>query len=117
MDVVWAVVGVLLLLLTLLDAFLAVLNYDEAGLFVDRIVRAQWLVLRAVTRRVGRRWRPLVLRQVTGVIIVVTILWCALATYVIARVAGLIVPMRVDAEAEHDGLDLSSHGERAYEFE
>lgn len=75
MDVVWVVVGVLLLLLTLLDAFLAVLNYDEAGLFVDRIVRAQWLVLRAVTRRVGRRWRPLVLRQVTGIIIVVTILW------------------------------------------
>lgn len=75
MDVVWVVIGVLLLLLTLLDAFLAVLNYDEAGLFVDRIVRAQWIVLRALTRRVGRRWRPMVLRQVTGIIIVVTILW------------------------------------------
>ena len=55
MDVVWVVIGVLLLLVTLLDAFLAVLNYDEAGLFVDRIVRAQWIVLRALTRRVGRR--------------------------------------------------------------
>ncbi|WP_106815668.1 FUSC family protein [Microbacterium timonense] len=75
MDVVWVVVGVLLLLVTLLDAFLAVLNYDEAGLVVDRIIRAQWLLLRAVTRRVGRRWRPLVLRQVTGILIVVTILW------------------------------------------
>lgn len=75
MDVVWVVIGVLLLLVTLLDAFLAVLNYDEAGLFVDRVVRAQWIVLRSITRRVGRRWRPLVLRQVTGIIIVVTILW------------------------------------------
>ncbi|WP_127819689.1 FUSC family protein [Microbacterium sp. CPCC 204701] len=75
MDVVWIVIGVLLLLMTLLDAFLAVLNYDEAGLFVDRIVRAQWIVLRAFTRRVGRRWRPLVLRQATGIIVVVTILW------------------------------------------
>jgi uncharacterized membrane protein YccC len=75
MDVVWVVVGVVLLVVTLLDAFLAVLNYDEPGLFVDRIVRLQWLLLRAVTRRVGRRWRPLVLRQVTGILIVVTILW------------------------------------------
>jgi len=75
MDVVWIVLGVLLLLVTLLDAFLAVLNYDEAGLFVDRIVRGQWLLLRAITRRMGRRWRPIVLRQVTGILILVTILW------------------------------------------
>ncbi|MDQ2661704.1 MAG: FUSC family protein [Actinomycetota bacterium] len=75
MDVVWIVLGVVLLLVTLLDAFLAVLNYDEAGLFVDRIVRGQWLLLRAVTRRMGRRWRPIVLRQVTGILILVTILW------------------------------------------
>lgn len=75
MDVVWIVVGVILLLVTLLDAFLAVLNYDEAGLFVDRIVRGQWLLLRAITRRMGRRWRPIVLRQVTGILILVTILW------------------------------------------
>lgn len=75
MDVVWIVLGVILLLVTLLDAFLAVLNYDEAGLFVDRIVRGQWLLLRAITRRMGRRWRPIVLRQVTGILILVTILW------------------------------------------
>lgn len=82
MDVAWVVVGVLLLLVTLLDAFLAVLNYDEAGPVVSRIVRVQWLVLRAFTRRVGRRWRPVVLRQVTGILIVVTILWW---------VAGIVV--------------------------
>lgn len=82
MDVAWVVVGVLLLVVTLLDAFLAVLNYDEAGPVVSRLVRVQWLVLRAVTRRVGRRWRPVVLRQVTGILIVVTILWW---------VAGIVV--------------------------
>ncbi|NLP85300.1 hypothetical protein HF576_15740 [Microbacterium sp. CFH 90308] len=75
MDVVWIVVGVLLLGVTLLDAFLAVLNYDQSGVFVDRLVRGQWVLLRAVTRRVGRRWRPLVLRQVTGILILITILW------------------------------------------
>ncbi|RYD94661.1 MAG: ammonium transporter, partial [Sphingomonadales bacterium] len=41
----------------------------------------------------------------------------AVASFVLARLAGLIVPMRVDSEAEHDGLDLTSHGERAYEFD
>jgi Amt family ammonium transporter len=47
----------------------------------------------------------------------VTVIWSAVFTFVIARAAALLVPMRVDAEAEHDGLDLSSHGERAYEFD
>lgn len=37
-------------------------------------------------------------------------------TVVIALVCRAIVPMRVDAEAESNGLDLSSHGERAYDL-
>lgn len=47
----------------------------------------------------------------------VTIVWTLVLTWAIARAAALVIPMRVDAEAEHDGLDLASHGERAYEFE
>ena len=47
----------------------------------------------------------------------VVVLLSAVASVVLARIAALIVPMRVDAEAEHDGLDLASHGERAYEFD
>ena len=35
----------------------------------------------------------------------------------IASLAALLVPMRVDNQAERDGLDLTSHGERAYEFD
>jgi Amt family ammonium transporter len=52
-----------------------------------------------------------------GIGVGVTILWSAVASYALARLAALIVPMRVDAEAEHDGLDIASHGERAYEFD
>ncbi|APE43315.1 ammonia channel protein [Sulfitobacter alexandrii] len=37
-------------------------------------------------------------------------------TLVIAYACRAVVPMRVDAEAESDGLDLSSHGERAYDL-
>lgn len=34
---------------------------------------------------------------------------------VLAKVVGLITPLRVDAETETNGLDLSVHGERAYD--
>jgi Amt family ammonium transporter len=47
----------------------------------------------------------------------VAIVWTAVLTYLIARGAALFVPMRVGDQAERDGLDLSSHGERAYEFD
>ena len=46
----------------------------------------------------------------------VTALWSALLTVGLVRLIGLVTPLRVDQEAEHDGLDLTSHGERAYEF-
>ena len=36
-------------------------------------------------------------------------------TVVIAKAVALVFPMRVDREAETNGLDLSTHGERAYD--
>ena len=37
-------------------------------------------------------------------------------TFVIAKVVGLITPIRVDEETEVNGLDLAVHGERAYDI-
>jgi Amt family ammonium transporter len=37
-------------------------------------------------------------------------------TVVLAKLVSLVTPLRVDAEAEHNGLDLSVHGERAYDM-
>ncbi|TZG29289.1 ammonium transporter [Sphingomonas montanisoli] len=54
---------------------------------------------------------------VQALAVAVVAVFSAVLTWVIAFVAGLFLPMRVDAEAEHDGLDLSLHGERAYEFD
>ena len=66
------------LLFTLLDTFFAALNYNEAGFFVNRLVRWEWVGIRAITRQVSRRWRPTVLRQVTGILIVTTLVcWVA----------------------------------------
>jgi ammonium transporter, Amt family len=30
---------------------------------------------------------------------------------------SMVIPMRVNEEAEHDGLDLTSHGERGWELD
>ena len=43
--------------------------------------------------------------------------WTALVTWLICVVSSVFLPMRVDEEAEHDGLDLSSHGERGWELD
>ena len=37
-------------------------------------------------------------------------------TVVLVIVCRAITPLRVDAETETSGLDLTVHGERAYEF-
>ena len=41
-------------------------------------------------------------------------LWCALATWILLKVIGATVGLRVSEEQEAEGLDLSSHGERGY---
>ncbi len=46
-----------------------------------------------------------------------TILWTAAVTAIIALMISMVIPMRVDAEAESDGLDIASHGERGWDFD
>ncbi len=47
----------------------------------------------------------------------VVAIWSAVATVVIAALVSLALPMRVSEDAEREGLDLTSHGERAWEFD
>jgi ammonium transporter, Amt family len=51
------------------------------------------------------------------VAVVAVALWTAIMTLVAAWMVSMMLPMRVDEEAEHDGLDLSSHGERGWELD
>lgn len=44
-------------------------------------------------------------------------LWSAAATAVIALSVSKLLPMRVSEDDEREGLDLASHGERAWEFD
>ena len=50
-----------------------------------------------------------------GALAIVGIYTLAL-TYGLAKAIGLFFPMRVDKETETNGLDLSTHGERAYDM-
>ena len=43
-------------------------------------------------------------------------LYTLAVSFVIAKLVALVFPMRVDKEAETNGLDLSTHGERAYDM-
>jgi len=44
----------------------------------------------------------------------VTIVWSALVAWLSLRLIALFSPLRVDAEGETEGLDLSLHDERGY---
>jgi Amt family ammonium transporter len=42
--------------------------------------------------------------------------WTVVLTFVLVKLVALVTPLRVDLETETNGLDLSIHGERAYEL-
>ncbi len=52
--------------------------------------------------------------QLTGV--AATLAWSAVATFVLVKITQALVGLRVDAETETEGLDLTVHGERAYDL-
>jgi len=52
--------------------------------------------------------------QLGGLLIVG--IWTAVISYALVKLVSLITPLRVDLETETNGLDLSVHGERAYEL-
>ncbi len=52
--------------------------------------------------------------QLGGLVIVGV--FTSVVTFVLIKVVALITPLRVDAETETNGLDLSVHGERAYDM-
>ena len=50
-----------------------------------------------------------------GALIVVGI-FTLVVSYILIKVTQIFVPLRVDAETETNGLDISAHGERAYDM-
>ena len=52
--------------------------------------------------------------QAEGVII--TIVWSAIVAFIAFKITDLTVGLRVEEDAEREGLDISSHGETAYHY-
>ncbi|MCB2087241.1 MAG: ammonium transporter [Sphingomonadaceae bacterium] len=44
-------------------------------------------------------------------------LWSAVGTVILGMMVSLVFPMRVSEDEEREGLDITSHGERAWEFD
>jgi len=53
--------------------------------------------------------------QIAGV--GVTLVWSAIVSAILAVAVSALFPMRVGEDAEREGLDISSHGERAWEMD
>jgi Amt family ammonium transporter len=52
--------------------------------------------------------------QLTGM--VATIVWCGVITFVLLKLINLVLPLRVSADEETQGLDLVEHDERGYDI-
>ncbi|WP_245892315.1 ammonium transporter [Novosphingobium guangzhouense] len=52
-----------------------------------------------------------------GIGIGVAAIWSAVGTVILALMASLAFPMRVSEDAEREGLDSASHGEKAWNFD
>lgn len=63
----------------------------------------------------GRTMATQFAAQIVGVGVVA--IWSAIASAVIAVLVSLVLPMRVSEDDEREGLDLASHGERAWEMD
>ncbi|MBF9233065.1 ammonium transporter [Microvirga alba] len=48
--------------------------------------------------------------------VVITIAWTGIGSAILFKIVDVIVGLRVTQEAEREGLDLASHGERAYNY-
>ena len=79
---------------TLLTAFLATTAFGGAGLADGVSAGSQFIA------------------QLVGVVAV--LIWSVIATFVIVKIAEVIVGLRVDEDAEMEGLDTSAHGETGY---
>lgn len=52
--------------------------------------------------------------MIQGEGVVITIVWSAIAAFIAFKIADIIIGLRVSEDVEREGLDTTSHGERAY---
>ena len=46
--------------------------------------------------------------------VLTTVIWSAVVAFIAYKIVDLVIGLRVSEEEEREGLDISSHGETAY---
>ena len=93
-------------------------NLRVAGTALSRSINAQaehWMRVGMLTEMhpdLDYRAICQLLIQAEGVLI--TMVWSAVVAYVAYKIVDLTLGLRVTEEQEREGLDISSHGETAY---
>ena len=62
---------------------------------------------------VERSWAE-VLRVGAARAVLTTVVWSAVVAFVAYKIVDLVIGLRVSEEEEREGLDITSHGETAY---
>ena len=64
----------------------------------------------------GETWIPMeqFIIQLKGIVVIG--LWTAVASWVILKILGSLMPLRVTEEEEYEGLDVTEHEERSYDL-
>ncbi len=88
------------------DDSLDVFGIHGVGGIVGAVLTG-WFAVEAIGGTAGSMSQVII--QIQG--IVATIVWSALATFIILKVVDLIVSLRVDENTEIEGLDINLHGE------
>ncbi len=52
--------------------------------------------------------------MIQGEAVIITILWSGTAAFICYKIVDIVIGLRVSEEEEREGLDIASHGERAY---
>jgi Amt family ammonium transporter len=52
---------------------------------------------------------------IQGQSVLVTLIWSGVIAYIAFKIADLVFGLRVPEDQEREGLDITSHGESAYE--
>ena len=64
----------------------------------------------------GETWIPMeqFVVQLKGIVVIG--LWTAVASWIILKLLGSLMPLRVTEEEEYEGLDVTEHEERSYDL-
>jgi Amt family ammonium transporter len=62
----------------------------------------------------GRSIATAVFGQVAA--LAVTVVWAGVVSYILIKVTHALVGLRVNADEESEGLDITAHGERSYDL-